>query len=942
MRSWRLFISLLLGIVLAATFFAGINVAADTAAKQELDKRLSAVAVDFVINTAGFQETRIITSDSKQTGTTGFAQSLSSQNVTQIMSRVRNVEGIENVEPVSRFYGSTRFTTINETFYPLVAGMSENSSIYADIVSALEANETYVWDGSPHISNLHVGDKLAFNLTMYNPQSGQASVLINLTIAGFKALTQQELMIASGQYYGSPYDMGGPSLYFYGDFFVANWEKTFVPLIDEFADLPAGYGPPVSTDILVFINRPAFISPWDVTGSLKNLEALRAQINDEIRIFNLETPSSTLISTLSYYQYLVLGMRFTFSITSFPVFLVAWYMGSTVSDVSFNLRRKEIGLLLTKGFSRRQLLVMFLIEAIMIGVVGGLAGIGLSLALNPVFVRAVGGEFSGTPYIGTDTLIITVIFSLTLTFLASFQPARRASRMATVEALKEYSPMEDTKPYKRLWPWLAFGLGTYKIVILLLGLNLTMVLRDVMFSGNIALIVVLSIATGMDAILLFIGPFLFFWGCAKIFIRGSLKFQELTTRAAKFLGDLGALATKSVQRNPARAASVAFLLASIIFYSVWVSGTLASQQDHGVREIYFQVGADVNVSFKSPQNASALMQRINQNLSDVLAASTLEYQMFGTMGSVRAVDPKNWLAVAYYENDFFSGNDAQKAFELLASNNQSIILELGYAQYVKKKLNDTVSIDFFGTLSKETWEFRIVGFFGLPVPSQTYPSPFGETSYYPSQYWSLIPDSLFKQMDSETTERASASMLIKLKDGADGEAVAERIRDNFSVEVNQVSSVAERLKAQQSDIMQTGQFNLLRLGIIFVVLASSVGTALVTLVSLRERSRETAMMSVRGLSFSQLLTMLLTENLTVVTFAVLLGGVVGLIATNGTVASSNAASLGASVNWHMVFPFETTVTILFSIALVFAATIIPVVYTAKRSGSKLERTVREV
>jgi hypothetical protein len=44
-----LFLALLLGVVLASTFFAGINVVADTAAKQALDQQLSYVPVDIVV-----------------------------------------------------------------------------------------------------------------------------------------------------------------------------------------------------------------------------------------------------------------------------------------------------------------------------------------------------------------------------------------------------------------------------------------------------------------------------------------------------------------------------------------------------------------------------------------------------------------------------------------------------------------------------------------------------------------------------------------------------------------------------------------------------------------------------------------------------------------------------------------------------------------------------
>ena len=921
--------------MLASTFFAGINVGADTAAKQALDKAMSQVPVDFVVSTTGFEETRKLPVSSE-------ARSLSSQNVTAVMERIRIVEGIKNVEVVSRLYLSAYLPSINQTYYPTVAGMSANSSVYTD-VSALKENETYVWDGSVHVNDFHVGDVVSFNLTAYIG-ADVFQMVLNLTVAGFVSLTDQGVMIASGQYYGGSYYVGlgqvvVDSSYFYGDLLVANWEKTFAQIIDSFANVSTSYGSPVSTDILVHIDRAAFISPWDVSGSLSRLDVLKAQINDQIRRFNLEAQSSVLTSVLSGYQATVIGMRFLFIITSFPVFLVAWYMGSTVSDVSFNLRRREIGLLLTKGFSRRQLLQMFLVEAVIVGLLSGLVGIALSLALNPVFVTAVGGEFSGTPFVGTDTVIITVVFSLILTFLASFQPARRASRLATVQALREYLPEEDVKPYKRFWPWFAFVLGSYKIVILLSGVSLAAALRDVMFSGNIALISLLLLATVVDGVLTYIGPFLFFWGFAKIFIRGSLKFQEVVARAVKFLGDLGPMATKSVQRNPARAAAVAFLLASIIFYSVWVSGTLASEQDYAVRETLFQVGADVKVYFKSPQNASVYMQRINENLSDVLDASTLEYSVFGTACPVTAADPNNWLKVAYYEDDFFSGNNAQKAFGLLASDNQTIILERGYAQYLKKELGDVLSLSF----GKDVVELKIVGFFGLSVPSsdQTYIGPYGPTSYYSSRYWSFVSEGLYQQLSNETKNYSTAVMLIKLKEGADGKAVAERIRE-FRSSVSQVSSVAEQLEAQQSNVMLTGQYNILRLGVIFVVLASSIGTALVTLVSLRERSRETAIMSVRGLSFSQLVTMLLTENLAVVTFAVLLGAVIGLVAVNGTVASSNVSGLGASVNRHLVFPFDTTLTILFSIGLIFASTILPVLFMAKRSSSRLERTVREV
>jgi len=53
-----------------------------------------------------------------------------------------------------------------------------------------------------------------------------------------------------------------------------------------------------------------------------------------------------------------------------------------VSDVSFNLRRREIGLLSTKGLSSGQIQRMFFTEALLIGLVGGLAGVVGGALLN--------------------------------------------------------------------------------------------------------------------------------------------------------------------------------------------------------------------------------------------------------------------------------------------------------------------------------------------------------------------------------------------------------------------------------------------------------------------------------------------------------------------------------------------------------------------------------
>ncbi|MGA3191660.1 MAG: ABC transporter permease [Candidatus Bathyarchaeia archaeon] len=925
-RSWRLFIALLLGIVLASTFFAGINVGADTAAWQALDQQLSKVPVDVSVDHGYY-------------GPSGNTV-LSSKNVSDAVKSISSVQGITHVEAISTNAGLNYVEGPNFTTSTNLIGVSEHSLVCD--TSTLGENETYVWAESPDVGKIHVGDVLSVNITAYSYvfQQGATgslntlSFVVNLKVVGFVHLGEQALSLAFLNQFSYPQ----PNL------LITSWEKTFAKLLDVAYGFPSQYNNPLSTVILVFVDRSSLISPWDVAGSADKVAAITAQINERVSTFGLSAQNN-LAGSLNDFQSASFGMRFIFIVAALPVFFVAWYMGSTVSDVSFNLRRREIGLLLTKGFSRRQLWWMFLFEAALIGLLGGLLGILLSFTFTPWFVAAAGTQLMGAPVLGLGTIILTLVFAVTITFLSVYRSARRASNMVTVDALREYVYVEEVKPYRRLWPWAAFLLGSFKMVVFLLGINLQ---AELMRSpgglrANAFVFLLLETVVAIDFALNYVGPFLFFWGITKIFISGSLKFQEITARAASFLGDMGKLATKAIRRNPARAAAVAFLIAFIIGYSFQVVGTLASEQDLVVREARWAVGSDVSLTLSSPANASQIMSAVRNNVSHV-QSMIAEYSFTGSLGAwpfqlqvqFRAVNPETWLSTAYYENDLFSGSSVEKAFEAMNSSNHTIILDRGQAEALNKTVGDVVAVTFgdSSTGAVHTEELTVVGFFGL------------QSAQTPGQYWSYVPEGLYNQLEEDLVRSASAKILIKLQSGTDSKAVADQVRESGINGLSSVSSVDEQLTEQQSNLSVMGPLSILRLGVLFMVVAASIGTALVTLVSLRERKREASIMSVRGLSFKQLLVMLLTESLTVVTFAMLLGTIVGLIVVRGIVASNNAMnSVSYSftpLNRHVVFPPDAIVTLFISFVLVFASTIIPVILMAKRYSSRLERTVREV
>jgi ABC-type lipoprotein release transport system permease subunit len=321
---------------------------------------------------------------------------------------------------------------------------------------------------------------------------------------------------------------------------------------------------------------------------------------------------------------------------------------------------------------------------------------------------------------------------------------------------------------------------------------------------------------------------------------------------------------------------------------------------------------------------------------------TLSGYQYPSAPQFLAVNPKTWLSAAYYEDDLFSGSSVEKAFEAMSSNNYTIILDRTVAEALDKKVGDVVTVTFGDSTSGagQTEQLTVVGFFGLES-AQT------------GQYWSYIPEGLYIQLEENALGSASARILIKLQSSADSKAVAAQLRGLDISGVSSVSSLAEQIEAQQTSSAVAGSLSILGVGVFFMVVAASIGTVLVTLVSLMERKREASIMSVRGLSFRQLLVMLLTENLAIVTFAALLGTVGGLIVVRGIVASNTAfnvslnavsyssTSLNVPLDMRVVFPPYAILTLFVSFVLVFASTIIPIVVMAKRYGSRLERVVRE-
>ena len=99
-------------------------------------------------------------------------------------------------------------------------------------------------------------------------------------------------------------------------------------------------------------------------------------------------------------------------------------------------RTKEIGIKMALGATRANIMGQIIFESILITAVGGACGFFVAKFFEYIFPKFGLGEYVGDPIIAIDAVIVTISVIGCIGFLAGFFPARRASRLNPVEALR--------------------------------------------------------------------------------------------------------------------------------------------------------------------------------------------------------------------------------------------------------------------------------------------------------------------------------------------------------------------------------------------------------------------------------------------------------------------------------------------------------------------------
>jgi ABC-type antimicrobial peptide transport system permease subunit len=163
----------------------------------------------------------------------------------------------------------------------------------------------------------------------------------------------------------------------------------------------------------------------EIEEILRQRHRLRAEQDSDFTVHSQEEVASTMGNVTRILGSVLMGVA--------SVSLLVGGIGiMNILLVSVTERTREIGIRMAVGAKGRHILVQFLVEAMILSVIGGIIGIALGLAGTQVIAH-----FAEIPFVFSPVAILgAVLFSGSVGVFFGFYPARKASNLDPIASLR--------------------------------------------------------------------------------------------------------------------------------------------------------------------------------------------------------------------------------------------------------------------------------------------------------------------------------------------------------------------------------------------------------------------------------------------------------------------------------------------------------------------------
>jgi putative ABC transport system permease protein len=531
-------------------------------------------------------------------------------------------------------------------------------------------------------------------------------------------------------------------------------------------------------------------------------------------------------------------------------------------SITVGQRTRELALLRIVGASRRQVFRSVLAEAVIVGTVASLVGLGLGV-LAAVGLEALLKGFgitlpSGSLVFEGRTIVVALLVGVGVTVVSAVGPARRAVRIPPVAALADYRAEEEESSRRRI-----------------------------VVGSVVALLGIASLAFGLTepAIeLVGLGAFAIFIGIGMLAPVVARPMASVIGRPlARLFGIAGKLGRENSMRSPRRTAQTASalmvglaLVATIAVFGASLSKSATSSVDNAVSANYIITSSAQGGAGGFSNSVSSAAAKV----PGVTAVSTVyqgAFEIRRALSNLTAVSTSHLPSTIILRMDSGHGAPSLAAGQLLIDTNTANSKHLSVGSVVPVTFSQTGSTTL-----------RIGGIF---KPNALLGSYVVGDRYFLAHFDNPLP----------------VAVLLQTENGSS--ASAKAVDRGLSAYPNlKIQSRAAFEKTQQQQISQL-------LGLVYALLALAVLIALIGIVntlmlSVFERTHEIGLLRAVGMKRRQLRAMIRSESVILAIFGAIIGIIVGT-----ALGAAFAAALKQQGITDIVIPVASLVVFLILSAL---------------------------
>jgi putative ABC transport system permease protein len=511
---------------------------------------------------------------------------------------------------------------------------------------------------------------------------------------------------------------------------------------------------------------------------------------------------------------------------------VALFVGAFIIFNTFNIvvtqRTRELALLRVLGASRRQVLSSILMESAIVGFVASIGGIVLGVALAAglkVLVGKGGLKLPPTSLVlAPRTVVVSLVIGTVITVASALSPARRAARVAPIQALRE-----STAPSASL---------RRRIVV---GGIVTFVGVAALAAGLFGGISNAGSAVGLGAAFTFIGV-----AMLSPFVARPLAAAIGRPFRGRISGKLG---SENANRNPRRTASTASALMIGLGLVTFVAVFTASLKASATATLDRVLRADLTINSSqfqpfSPALGEAL--RSDRDLSVVSPLRQDEAKVGSSTTFIVGIDPATIEQVANIQ--MTSGSMAE------LSQPNTVIVSRTEASSKHVRTGATIDMRFARTGAQK---LRVVG------------------TFEPNQLLNDYTVSL-DTFDANMSLRLDSVVFLKIAPGVPADqaraSVEQMLKDYPGVKVS------DQQEFKNQELAAIDQVFAIVFVLLFLsVLIASFGIVNTLGLSIYERVRELGLLRAVGMSRRQVKRMVRVEAVIIAILGAVLGLAIGIV-----------------------------------------------------------------